>query len=55
LDYFLLIMDKFIFKNNNFDSYSDISLFNLWNKIKLDKFERIYIYVELLKRNKIYL
>jgi hypothetical protein len=41
--------------NNDYNFYSDNSLIDLWNKTSLNDLNRIYIYIELAKRNKIYL
>ncbi|MDR2140735.1 MAG: hypothetical protein LBR11_02935 [Deltaproteobacteria bacterium] len=39
--------------NRDYSFYDDNSLIDLWNKTKLNDLNRIYIYVELVKRNKI--
>jgi hypothetical protein len=39
--------------NNNYDSYDDNSLVNLFNKTKVNDLNRIYIYIELTKRNRL--
>jgi hypothetical protein len=41
------------YTENKFDDYTDSELLNLWDKTKLNCLDRVYIYKELQKRNKL--